>query len=115
MKTIRDVMTPDPISIGPERSLLDAIELLVEYEISGLPVVDPGDKIVGVLSERDLLKTYKKYNKPVIVIDPSADVAGESAKILEDARVPVYITPERAADVMGVLYRRAQYLKKIGA
>jgi len=62
-----------------------------------------------------LLKTYKKYNKPVIVIDPSADVAGESAKILEDARVPVYITPERAADVMGVLYRRKQYLDKIGA
>jgi acyl-CoA synthetase (NDP forming) len=42
-------------------------------------------------------------------------VAGESAKILEDSRVPVYTTPERAADVMGVLYRRKQYLNKIGA
>lgn len=68
MKTIRDVMTPDPISIGPEHSLLDAVELLLEYEISGLPVVDPGDKIVGVLSERDLLKTYQ---------EPSARTVGE--------------------------------------
>jgi acetate---CoA ligase (ADP-forming) subunit alpha len=62
-----------------------------------------------------LLETYKKYDKPVIVIDPSADVAGESAKILEAARVPVYTTPERAADVMGVLYRRKQYLDRVKA
>jgi acyl-CoA synthetase (NDP forming) len=62
-----------------------------------------------------LLSTYKKYDKPVIVIDPSADVAGESAKILEAARVPVYTTPERAADVMGVLYRRKLYLDKVNA
>ena len=59
MKTIRDVMTPDPISIEPGHSLIDAIELLMEYEISGLPVVDANDAIVGVLSERDLLKTYQ--------------------------------------------------------
>ena len=62
-----------------------------------------------------LLKTYKKYDKPVIVIDPSADVAAESAKLLERERVPVYTTPERAADVMGVLYRRKLYLDKVKA
>ncbi|MFH0849647.1 MAG: hypothetical protein V1924_01760, partial [Candidatus Bathyarchaeota archaeon] len=62
-----------------------------------------------------LLKTYKKYSKPVIVIDPSADVAGESAKVLEKERVPVYTTPGRAADVMGVLYRRKLYLDKVNA
>ena len=60
-----------------------------------------------------LLKTYKKYDKPVIVIDPAADVAGASAKILEKQKVPVYTTPERAADVMGVLYRRKLYLEKV--
>jgi acetyltransferase len=62
-----------------------------------------------------LLKTYKKYEKPVIIIDPSADVAGESAKILETANIPVYTTPERAADVMGVLYKRKLYLDKVNA
>jgi acyl-CoA synthetase (NDP forming) len=60
-----------------------------------------------------LLKTYKKYDKPVIVIDPAADVAGASAKILEKEEIPVYTTPERAADVMGVLYRRKQFLDKV--
>jgi len=62
-----------------------------------------------------LLKTYKKYDKPVIVIDPAADVAGASAKILEKEKVPVYTTPERAADVMGVLYKRKLYLDKVKA
>ena len=48
------------------------------------------------------------------MIDPSADVEPESARIMEASRVPVYITPERAADVMGVLYRRKLYLDKVG-
>jgi len=51
----------------------------------------------------------------VIVIDPAADVEPESAKIMEAQRVPVYTTPERAADVMAVLYRRKLYLDKINA
>ena len=60
-----------------------------------------------------LIATYKKYDKPVIVIDPSADVEPASAKVMEAQRVPVYITPGRAADVMGVLYRRKLFLDKV--
>ena len=60
MKTIRDIMTPDPISVGPDCRLRDAIGLLIENEISGLPVVSPTGRIVGVLSEADLLRTYRE-------------------------------------------------------
>ncbi|HUS78008.1 MAG TPA: CoA-binding protein [Patescibacteria group bacterium] len=60
-----------------------------------------------------LIATYKKYNKPVIVIDPAADVEPESAKVMEAQRIPVYTTPERAGDVMGVLYRRKLFLDKV--
>ncbi|UCD44848.1 MAG: CoA-binding protein [Candidatus Bathyarchaeota archaeon] len=60
-----------------------------------------------------LITTYKKYDKPVIVIDPAADVEPESAKVMEAQMVPVYTTPERAADVMGVLYKRKLYLDKV--
>jgi acyl-CoA synthetase (NDP forming) len=60
-----------------------------------------------------LIATYQKFEKPVIVIDPAADVEPESAKIMEATRIPVYTTPERAADVMGVLYRRKLYLDKV--
>jgi acyl-CoA synthetase (NDP forming) len=60
-----------------------------------------------------LVGSYKKHDKPVIVIDPAADVEPESAKVMEAQGVPVYTTPERAADVMGVLYRRKLYLEKV--
>jgi acyl-CoA synthetase (NDP forming) len=63
--------------------------------------------------DNNLIATYKKFDKPVVVIEPSADVEPESAKILEKSRVPVYTTPERAADVVGVLYRRKLYLDKV--
>jgi acetyl-CoA synthetase (ADP-forming) len=102
--------------------------ILKQPDIHGLVTISLGTSIIRTMfpdvPESDLegmyqwinttlLKTYKKYNKPVIVIDPSADVAGASAKILEAEKVPVYTTPERAADVMGVLWRRKLYLDKI--
>ncbi len=62
-----------------------------------------------------LTSTYKKYDKPVIVIDPAVDVEPDSAKIMEAHGVPVYTTPERAADVMSVLYRRKLFLDKVKA
>jgi acyl-CoA synthetase (NDP forming) len=79
------------------------------------PDVDQ-ETVTGLIKtiDNNLVKSYKKFDKPVIVIEPSADAEPESAKIIESQRIPVFTTPERAADVMGILYRRRQYLEKIG-
>jgi CBS domain-containing protein len=53
-KTVAEVMTPNPVTVTPETSLQEAIQLLAEKRISGLPVVVEG-KLVGVLSESDLM------------------------------------------------------------
>ena len=58
MKTIRDVMQPDPIQIRRDGALHRALELLIENQISGLPVVDETGRLVGVLSEKDLLRIF---------------------------------------------------------
>ena len=58
MKTIRDIMTEDPIRCRPETSLHEVVQLLIDNSISGLPVVDENDTIVGVLGDRDLLKVF---------------------------------------------------------
>jgi len=55
LPTVADVMTPDPIAVQPETALQDAIQILAERHISGLPVIDPNGKLVGVLSEADLV------------------------------------------------------------
>jgi CBS domain-containing protein len=54
-KTVAEVMTRDPITIQPDASLQDAIQLLAEHRISGLPVVDAEGTLCGVLSESDLM------------------------------------------------------------
>ena len=56
MKTIRDVMQPDPIQVRRDGALQRALELLISNRISGLPVVDDAGGLVGVLTEKDLLK-----------------------------------------------------------
>lgn len=43
----RDVMTPDVISVQPDTSVRDIAKMLVEHNISGVPVVDKSGKLVG--------------------------------------------------------------------
>jgi CBS domain-containing protein len=54
-KTVADIMTPDPVTVKPQAPLKEAIKLLVEKRISGLPVVDDAGKVIGVISESDLM------------------------------------------------------------
>ena len=51
-----DVMTPEPVSIPPDASINDAIQLMLERKFSGLPVVDARGSLVGIVTEGDLLR-----------------------------------------------------------
>ena len=50
-----DVMTPDVITVDPDASVQAVAKLLSERGISGVPVVDAADQLVGIVSEGDLL------------------------------------------------------------
>jgi CBS domain-containing protein len=50
-----DVMTQDIVTIAPNTSLVDAIQLMLKFRVSGLPVVDNSGRLVGLLTEGDLL------------------------------------------------------------
>jgi CBS domain-containing protein len=54
-KTVADVMTPNPIAVKPQTPLQEVIKILVDKKISGLPVIDDAGKLVGVVSETDLM------------------------------------------------------------
>jgi CBS domain-containing protein len=53
--TVADVMSHDPIVVKPETPLKEAIHLIANKRVSGLPVVDEQGKLVGVISETDLM------------------------------------------------------------
>jgi CBS domain-containing protein len=51
-----DVMVRNVITIGPNATVGEVADLLVTHRISAMPVVDAAGKIVGVVSEGDLLR-----------------------------------------------------------
>jgi CBS domain-containing protein len=53
--TVRDVMTVNVASVGPDASLKQVAELLVERGVSGVPVVDADRRVLGVVSEADII------------------------------------------------------------
>ncbi len=55
-RTVRDAMTREMINVREDARLGDAARLLDTYRISGMPVVDRGGRLVGVLSQTDLLR-----------------------------------------------------------
>jgi CBS domain-containing protein len=50
-----DVMVRDVVSVHPETDVAEAIKLLVEHDVSALPVLDDAGNLVGMLSEADLI------------------------------------------------------------
>ena len=52
----RDVMTAGVISVTPETSVRDIAKTLVEHNISGVPVIDKGGRLIGIVSEGDLMR-----------------------------------------------------------
>ena len=53
MQTIQDVMTRDVQQISPEQSVRRAAQLMDEFNVGSLPVVD-GGKLVGMITDRDI-------------------------------------------------------------
>ncbi|MGD2182713.1 CBS domain-containing protein [Lusitaniella coriacea] len=54
-KTVAEIMTPNPVTVKPQTPLQEAIQILAEKRISGLPVVDDAGALIGVISESDLM------------------------------------------------------------
>jgi len=54
-----DIMTTDVISVGPEDDVNTIAKLLLEHHISAVPVVDEQQKVLGIVSEGDLMQRIK--------------------------------------------------------
>jgi CBS domain-containing protein len=59
-KTAADVMTREVKTIPADATLQDAAALLTAHDISGAPVVDENGKMVGIVSESDMLSEAKR-------------------------------------------------------
>ncbi|MGL5082567.1 MAG: CBS domain-containing protein [Microcoleaceae cyanobacterium] len=66
-KTVADVMTPNPIVAQPDMPLKQAIQVLAENRISGLPVVDEAGKLLGMILETDIIWQESGITPPAYI------------------------------------------------
>ena len=52
----KDVMTVDVVSVSPDHSVRHAARIMLDHCISGLPVIDDDDRVVGIVTEGDLMR-----------------------------------------------------------
>ncbi|HEY7166212.1 MAG TPA: CBS domain-containing protein [Candidatus Binatia bacterium] len=56
--SVGDIMTTDPITLAPDDDLEDAVELLIEEKIGGIPVVDDTEGLIGIITYVDALRCF---------------------------------------------------------
>jgi acetoin utilization protein AcuB len=54
-RRVREVMAWDPVTVDPEDTVQEAAERMLEYQVSGLPVIR-GNKPVGIITESDIFR-----------------------------------------------------------
>ncbi|MFY9941156.1 MAG: CBS domain-containing protein [Desulfobacterales bacterium] len=64
MLKVKDIMTPDPLTVIAEAEIAEAITLLLKNDFNGLPVIDAGGHLVGILCQSDLIAQQKKLPMP---------------------------------------------------
>jgi len=99
---VRDYMTTNLITFKPDQTVQEVVESLIKYKISGGPVVNERQELVGIISEGDCLKQLSEsryYNMPlehdnvekrmardVETIDGNMDVFDAANKFLNSKR-----------------------------
>jgi CBS domain-containing protein len=61
MLKAKDIMTKNVITISPDSTLVDVAKLLGEKKITGVPVVDGSGKVIGIITEKDILNFANRY------------------------------------------------------
>jgi IMP dehydrogenase len=87
-------MIKKPITLTGDKSIGDALKLMAKYSISGIPVVDSTNKLIGIITNRDLrFKPNPKeliadtMTKENLITVPEGTTLEEAEKILQDKRI----------------------------
>ncbi|MEE3397218.1 MAG: CBS domain-containing protein, partial [Succiniclasticum sp.] len=65
-KIAKDIMKTEVVKVGPETPVKEVARLMLECDISGFPVVDDLGKVLGVVTELDLMRNQIAPNEPSI-------------------------------------------------
>jgi CBS domain-containing protein len=129
---VKDVMTPDVVSVRETAEYKDIIAVMRELQVSAFPVLDPADRLVGVVSEADLLlkelgqealagnliasgrrgerakaaavTAAQLMTSPAIAVGPD-DTLAAAARLMHDHRVKRLPVVDNAGRLVGIVSR----------
>lgn len=138
---VRDVMTKGVITTQKYENIMNVANILAERNISGLPVVDEGKRVLGIITQADILSmvgvrrehTFKDLLKhmlgeplherkvgdivgdimtaPAIRVNPDANIA-EATKIMDEKKIRRLLVVDKTNVLLGII-SRADILKAV--
>jgi IMP dehydrogenase len=99
----------NPVSLPPEKSIRDALQIMHQYHISGIPVVD-GEKLVGILTNRDI-RFLTELDQPIenvmtkenLITAPMGTKLEDAEKILQKHRIEKLLIVDDKGKLKGLI------------
>ncbi len=114
-------MILDPITLGPDETLSEALALMARFSISGVPIIEPDGKLVGVLTNRDL-QFELELDRPIksvmtrenLITAPEGTTLDEAERILHEHRIEKLPVVDDAGQLLGLItvkdiFKRRQF------
>ena len=114
-------MIMNPITLGPDRPLREAQQLMLRFKISGVPIVDGAGKLVGIITNRDL-QFERELDRPIrdvmtkdkLVTAPVGTTLDEAERILARHRIEKLPVVDKQGLLKGLItikdiFKRRQY------
>jgi CBS domain-containing protein len=73
---VKKIMNKDVITAKSKDLVKNIIKVLAEHDISGMPVVDEDKKVIGMISEKDVLRALKTESRTLSMVFPSSHALG---------------------------------------
>jgi IMP dehydrogenase len=103
-------MITDPITMGPDKTVGDALDLMAEYRISGIPITTPEGDLVGILTNRDL-RFETDRSRPIrelmttqnLITVPEGTTLEQAKEILHRHRIEKLLVVDRRGKLAGMI------------
>ena len=103
-------MITDPITMRPDKTVGDALDLMQDYRISGIPITTPNHELVGILTNRDL-RFETDRGRPIselmtsqnLVTVPEGTTLEQAKEILHKHRIEKLLVVDRRGKLTGMI------------
>ena len=103
-------MIVNPITLRPDKTVADAHEVMEKYSISGIPIVDDDNRLIGILTNRDLrfepnksMLVYDIMTREKLVTAPLGTTLEEAESILQEHRIEKLPVVDKKGQLRGLL------------